>query len=85
MCAGMTCVHSSLGALPETSMGQSHMYPYTEDRDTHMKRFQAALEGAIEDVRAGYRPLPDLTAFNNATYSWDYRQLEWMDLLTSLL
>lgn len=43
MSAGMLCVHSSLGALPETSMGITSMYDYTEDQQDHLNRLYRKL------------------------------------------
>ncbi len=85
MCAGLTCVHSSLAALPETSMGCTYMYDYTEKPDVHLSRFEHTLEGAIEDVLYGFEVSPERVQFLNATYEWAWRYDEWKNLLTSLL
>jgi glycosyltransferase involved in cell wall biosynthesis len=39
MSAGLTCVHSSLAALPETSKGITWQYDFTDDMQTHANRF----------------------------------------------
>lgn len=38
MSAGLTCIHSSFGALPETSKGLTWMYDATTDVQTHANR-----------------------------------------------
>ena len=85
MCAGLTCVHSSLAALPETAMGCTYMYDYTENQLLHMQRFTQTLEEAIQDVADGMSVSEDRVDFLNETYSWYNRKLQWENLLTSLL
>lgn len=85
MSAGLSCVHSSLGALPETAMGMTYMYGYTEERNDHANRFFMALKEAIEDVKMGFELAPDVLAFVQNTYSWENRQHQWISLLTELL
>ena len=51
MSAGCICVHSSLGALPDTSNGLTYMYDYTPDRMEHCTRFAKKLLEAIECVK----------------------------------
>lgn len=85
MCAGLVCVHSSLAALPETAMGCTYMYGYTENYNEHMARFEANLRDAIEDLSAGDVMSEDRIEFLNETYSWENRKWQWEELLTSLL
>lgn len=85
MCAGLTCVHSSLAALPETSMGCTYMYDYTENVGAHLSRFEQTLESSIEDVMDGFEVSPERVQFLNTTYEWAWRYTEWNNLLTSLL
>lgn len=85
MCAGLVCVHSSLAALPETSLGCTYMYDYTEDVQQHFYRFVSTLDEAIDDVLTGYSLKDERITFINDTYSWHYRKQEWENLLTSLL
>ena len=47
MSAGCVCVHSSLGALPETSNNYTLMYDYTEDKMEHCTRFAETLIKAV--------------------------------------
>jgi glycosyltransferase involved in cell wall biosynthesis len=85
MCAGLTAVHSSLAALPETSMGCTYMYDYTENQLVHMQRFTQTLEEAIMDTSDRMSVSEDRVEFLNETYSWYNRKLQWENLLTSLL
>lgn len=84
MCAGLVCVHSSLAALPETAMGCTYMYGYTENVEYHMTRFEANLRDAIIDMLNGDEMSEDRVDFLNDTYSWENRQWQWKELLTSL-
>lgn len=85
MCAGLTCVHSSLAALPETAMGCTYMYDYTENHRDHVNRFTQTLEEAILDTLAGYTVSEERVEFINDTYSWESRKIQWENLLTSML
>lgn len=85
MCAGLTCVHSSLAALPETALGSTYMYDYTENDQQHLNRFADVLDEAVEKVEAGWATSDEKLEFLNEFYSWDYRRNQWEYLLTSLL
>ena len=85
MCAGLTCVHSSLAALPETALGSTYMYDYTENDQQHLNRFVDVLDEAVEKVEAGWATSDERLEFINEFYSWDYRRNQWEYLLTSLL
>lgn len=47
MAAGNFCIHSNLGALPETSKGLSDIYMYDEDVNRHANVFAYALNEAL--------------------------------------
>ena len=64
MSAGLTCVHSSLAALPETSMMQTMMYTYSENMLHHANIFYANLHAAI-----ALHNNPDLKTLNSYTKS----------------
>lgn len=51
MSAGLYCVHSNLGALPDTSGGMTSMYQYQDDPKVHMTVFYQYLEHAIQTVQ----------------------------------
>jgi UDP-glucose:(glucosyl)LPS alpha-1,2-glucosyltransferase len=48
MSANCMCIHSSLAALPETSIGASMMYPYSEDKMRHLNILTNVLFGIYE-------------------------------------
>jgi UDP-glucose:(glucosyl)LPS alpha-1,2-glucosyltransferase len=85
MCAGLVCVHSSLAALPETALGCTYMYDYTENVQKHLQRFTETLDGAVQDLIDGATVSEDRIEFLNETYSWENRKWQWENLLTSLL
>ena len=85
MMAGLMCVHSSLAALPETAMGNTRMYDYTDDRKEHLNRFVVELDDAIQSTLDGYGVSDERIEFINEFYSWDTRKYQWENLLTSLL
>lgn len=50
MSAGLVCVHSTLGALPETSGKVTIMYPYTENQQDHVNVFYQVLKNSVLEV-----------------------------------
>lgn len=50
MSGGNICVHSTLGALPETAGSTTAMYMFTEDHQEHMNRFYGSLKQIIENL-----------------------------------
>jgi glycosyltransferase involved in cell wall biosynthesis len=91
MSAGLFCVHSSLGALPETSFGMTAMYDFHEDPHVHANRFYVELKSAIELYqnanrrRSIYQRLTNDKVIADFHHSWDVRKLEWNNLLKRLL
>lgn len=91
MSAGLICVHSSLAALPETSMSLTSMYGFTEDMHTHANTFASRLAGIIELMQdSSKRDIVDANLHTtkqivDPTYSWNNRATEWSNMLTSLL
>lgn len=47
MSAGLTCVHSSLGALPETSKALTWQYDYASSLQIHINRFYAQMSNVL--------------------------------------
>ena len=85
MSAGCLCVHSSLGALPETASHFTLMYDYDENINNHANKFYAMLKHTINVIKENY-PLTELKTqkhFTDLFYSWDLRKLQWKDLLDS--
>jgi glycosyltransferase involved in cell wall biosynthesis len=89
MAAGCITVCASYGALPETTANFAHLYPFSEDRQIHGRRFSAALDDAIRSVRMRRNEDASLrmqqAAYFNTFYSWDRRAEEWNRYLSSLL
>lgn len=91
MSAGLMCVHSSLGALPETSSNLTQMYGFDENPQFHAEKFYMALKRAIKMYDTGYakKTLEPQIALQsqiaNSIYSWETRKLEWKQLLQSML
>jgi UDP-glucose:(glucosyl)LPS alpha-1,2-glucosyltransferase len=91
MSAGLMCVHSNLGALPETAANWTYMYQFNEDINEHARVFGTCLIEAIElylnkDKAAlmGQR-LGMQKVYADSFYTWDARQIEWKGLLESLV
>lgn len=83
---GLVSVHSSLAALPETSLGLSFMYDYTEDLNTHAQVFYANLKHAIRMVESesvGGTELTKIAA--DYVYSLDRRKAQWNSLAKNVL
>lgn len=91
MSAGLTCVHPSLAALPETSLGQTTMYGFTEEIQQHVNRFYSYLKEVIriykdEKLLAIHKEHLQNTKFlADEAYNLDDRTHEWTQLLKSLL
>jgi glycosyltransferase involved in cell wall biosynthesis len=47
MSAGLMCIHSNYGALPETSSGFTYMYQYDENENRHASKLYNILDSAI--------------------------------------
>lgn len=81
MKSGLVCIHSNLGALPETSRGNTHMYDITENRIEHIQR-------------AYEKTVPIVTKMINRNYFSGYSNLhdftyqaytqKWIHLLTKI-
>lgn len=91
MSANLTCVHSSLGALPETSMGLTNMYPYTESVQDHLDRFYMNLKDSIESyysnsdkliIPYSNRPVKSLV---DQVYCIGSRAFQWNLMLEDVL
>lgn len=91
MSAGLTCVHPSLAALPETSLNMTTMYGFTEDPQQHINRFYSYLKHIIEVYKD--KDLLDLHTEHlenqkylaDDAYNLEERVVEWENLLKTLL
>jgi glycosyltransferase involved in cell wall biosynthesis len=79
MSAGLACVTSDLGALPEVSGGFGYMYEYTSDKQKHTELFIDNLNKAINDIRNNtFDPTAQIEYVNN-TYSWEAIKQKWIE------
>lgn len=87
MSAGLIPVHSSLAALPETSMGLSMMYDYVEDPNKHASTFYNALRTTIQNTNDPY--MKQLTTLRkhsaDAIYNTERQGMRWKALVNNLL
>lgn len=90
MSAGVMCVHSNLGALPETAANWTYMYQFDEDPSRHANAFGQCLIQAIELFNSDSKKnileqrLTMQKVYANSFYSWDARIVEWNGLLGTL-
>lgn len=88
MAAGLICVHSSLGALPETSAGRTIMYEYTPNVNEHAHLFYHTLNQAVYAVRTDMN-LPvtrsHVSRTSNDQFGWQGRASQWTALLNNML
>jgi glycosyltransferase involved in cell wall biosynthesis len=91
MSAGLTCVHSSLAALPETSLSLTLMYDYHEDPNIHAMIFYNNLRQAIimhnnENILVNHaNNLAVQKSIADVIYNWDNRKTQWERLLANIL
>jgi len=91
MSAGLYCLHSSLGALPETSFGMTAMYDYNEDPQQHANQFYSELRTSIllyknkNQRKAITKRLANDKVICDFHHNWTTRKLEWNNLLKRLL
>jgi UDP-glucose:(glucosyl)LPS alpha-1,2-glucosyltransferase len=79
--AGCICIHSDLGALPETSLGNTIMYQYTENTKEHIVRAYYYLSSIVnalnthdydtmrDEINSMRMPYHKETVFRN---SWNF-------------
>lgn len=79
MSAGLACVTSDLGALPEVSGGFGYMYPYTGNKSNHVQLFAENLSKAINDICSGKFDPSAQIDYVNKTYSWEAIKNKWLE------
>lgn len=89
MSAGVICVHSNLGALPETAANCTYMYNYTEDMSQHANIIYQILHSMLGNINNGNKTFEAKTQmasdYASAFYDWNLRALQWKSLLEGLL
>lgn len=81
--AGLRVLTSSLGALPETTEGWAHLYPYLMDKNKHAEVFASLLKKEIDTVRKGIH-LEEQVKVYAPRWSWDNRINQWTNYLDTL-
>lgn len=84
MSAGLLCVTSDLGAIPEVSGGYTTMYPYVEDRMKHAEVFAEHLTKAIQTVKKQNWFPQEQIKYVNSEFSWAKAKERWVELHESL-
>jgi len=79
MSAGLLCVTSDIGALPEISNGLTNIYKYTENKEEHVKVFAEKLSESIELIRSGNWNPEAQIEYINKTYSWQAIKDKWIE------
>jgi len=79
MSAGLVCVTSDLGALPEVSGGFGYMFPYEKDKSKHTESFVNNLNKAINDIRKNNFDPTAQIEYVNKTYSWEAIKQKWIE------
>ena len=78
MSAGLVCVTSDLGALPEISHGFGRLYPFEKDPFKHSQIFAEQITLAIQDIKAGNWDPTEQIRYINETYSWEAVIPQWI-------
>jgi glycosyltransferase involved in cell wall biosynthesis len=78
MSAGLLCVTSDLGALPEVSGGKTTIYPYIEDKVKHAQVFAEEVTKAIQKINHGQWDPQEQIKYINDNYSWEAVKQEWI-------
>jgi glycosyltransferase involved in cell wall biosynthesis len=88
MAARLLVVHSNLGALPETSGGLTHIYPFIDDPRAHAELFAQNLAAAIAmciEKRDDVMEWTSMAAQRvDRLYAWERVAPQWADVLGSL-
>jgi glycosyltransferase involved in cell wall biosynthesis len=79
MSAGLLCVTSDMGALPEVSNGYTTIYPYELDTSKHIKIFAEKLSEAINTIKSGNWNPEAQIEYVNKTYSWNAIKDKWLE------
>ncbi|MFM7468057.1 MAG: glycosyltransferase family 4 protein [Vampirovibrionales bacterium] len=98
MSAGCLCVHPQYGALPETSGGLTHSYPWHPHTQAHAQRFYQVLHQTLQSLHwlhPQYQTTPQGQACLQAwtlqkhaadiRFSWQKATAAWTHLLHHLL
>ena len=88
MSAGLLCIHPNIAALPETSMGLTWMYQWSEDKNQHASTFYHVLAQGVNVMRNNREQIKqDLylqKVQTDRTHNWEGKAQEWTGLLESI-
>ncbi len=79
MSAGLLCVTSDIGALPEVSGGHTTIYPYEPDTVKHIEVFAEKLSEAINTIKSSNWNPEAQIEYVNKTYSWNAIKDKWLE------
>lgn len=87
MSARCLCVHPNYGALYETAANWTWMYQWVQDKRDHARILKHSLATAIADYwTAGEQArLDSQKSYADVFYNWQYRQQQWVSLLSSMV
>lgn len=85
MSAGLLCLTSDYGSLPEVSKDYGVMYPYESNPQKHVETFAQHLAEAAETILSGKFDPADQIQYVNETYSWPAVKSKWQELHNTLL
>jgi len=86
MSAGLLCVHPNLGALSDTSGGQTFMYQYDHEKSKHAEVFYKYLHRAVETVQQEdiQRYLRFVKAYADTRFNLEKISTQWETLMNEL-
>ena len=86
MSAGCICIHSSLGALPETSNNLTNMYPYCSNLHDHMTNFAKMIIYTIKTMNSDElkEKIIKQKEYVDTNNNSNHFILQWQELLTNL-
>lgn len=88
MSAGLICVHSDYGALPETAAGLTSMYSFHEQPEAHAAIVTGALDSIVTALRTTPAPLLSsarmMKGYADYFYNWDHRAMQWLAFMKSM-
>lgn len=87
MSAGLTCVHPTLAALPETSGGLTSIYQFNQDNNKHASVFYQYLDHAVRmnNTEGLNKYLPFVKAYADTRFNLQKISGQWNHMMQELL
>ena len=76
--AGLYCITNNYGALPETGIGLTKIYPFNIDADKEAQFLATEIEKAIDTLKSGNFDYLTQAAIANKAYSYEERLKDWL-------